>query len=94
MMRTGRWPRCSWRASARSLDGEEASRSSDRGAHAPDPSQPSASSDSVSLGSPHGTPLRREALVDALDGEHDTICGIGPIAFPIRRCHTSIGYLV
>jgi hypothetical protein len=48
----------------------------------------------VSLGSPHGTPLRREALVDALDGEHDTICGIGPIAFPIRRCHTSIGYLV
>jgi len=38
--------------------------------------------------------LRREAPVDALDGEHDTICGIGPIAFPIRRCHTSIGYLV
>jgi hypothetical protein len=66
----------------------------DRGAHAPDPSRPSASSDSVSLGSPHGTPLRREALVDALDGEHDPICGIGPIAFPIRRCHTSIGYLV
>jgi len=29
-----------------------------------------------------------------LDGEHDTICGIGPIAFPIRRFHTSIGYLV